>query len=387
MALTSGFGQTFFISLFNPEIRQTFSLSHGEIGSLYFAGTLASAIAVVFLGKLIDNIHIRYYTLFVTVGLSLACITMAKINSVIALTLAFFLLRLFGQGLSGHTGITTVSRVAANFRGRSVSLAGLGFSTAEIILPTLTLALVSYIGWRQTWFYYGVGVLICITLITQLLIPKLHLRHKTNTDAEPEDHSWNRSQVVRDKRFWKIAPALFSPPIISTALVFHQQSLALSKAFTLNVWAAGIAAYSIAAVLTSLLTGVLVDRYSGIKIVKLFLLPFISALLVAIFVTTAFLPFIYYALIGMTVGIAMPSISALWLELYGPAHIGSIRSLTHALMVFGSALGPVIVGLLIDWGTSWNTILIGFVVYMTLATGIMLSTKLERLNNTRADTL
>ena len=151
MTMSSGFGQTFFVSLFNPQLREAFALSHGDIGGLYFLGTLLSAATVIWLGKLIDQTDLKLYTGLVTVGLAVACLCMANVSTPITLVLAFFMLRLFGQGLSGHTGITTASRVSADFRGRSVSLSGLGYSVAEIILPFTTIILISQVGWRQTW--------------------------------------------------------------------------------------------------------------------------------------------------------------------------------------------------------------------------------------------
>ena len=378
MTMSSGFGQTFFISLFNPELRAAFSLSHGDIGGLYFIGTLFSAITVIWLGKLIDQFNLRLYTAFVTAGLAIACITMAAVNSPLMLIIAFFLLRLFGQGLSGHTGMTTASRVNAEFRGRSVSLSGLGHSAGEIALPILTLVLITQIGWRHTWNVYALLEIALIATVAQLLLRRIEFADKAPVATTTDTQSWNRAQVMRDTRFWRIAPALFSPSIISTALFFHQESLASNKGYDLSQWATGIAAYSIAAVLTSLITGVLVDRFSGVKLVRFYLLPFIAAVIVATYLAIPALPYLYYGLIGATVGIGTPSVSALWLELYGAVHIGAIRALTHACMVFGTALGPAIFGYLLDSGVSWNTLLIGSAVWMIAVTCLLVSTNLSK---------
>ena len=45
LTFLSSFGQTFFISVFAGEIRETFGLSHGEWGGIYTLGTSAAAIA------------------------------------------------------------------------------------------------------------------------------------------------------------------------------------------------------------------------------------------------------------------------------------------------------------------------------------------------------
>jgi len=378
MTLSSGFGQTFFISLFNPQLRDAFSLSHGDIGGLYFLGTLLSAITVIWLGKLIDQTNLKLYTGMVTTGLAIACLIMSNVNTTVTLVLAFFMLRLFGQGLSGHTGITTASRVDPDYRGRSVSLSGLGFSVAEIILPITTIILIGQIGWRQTWTVYALVEILIIAVAAQLLLRSVEFANKQTATAEHDSDAWNRMQVIHDRRFLRIAPALFTPSIISTALFFHQESLGVSKGYELSQWAIGISAYSIAAVLTSLVTGVLVDRFTGAAVVRFYLLPFTLAVVVAVYFPIPGLPYIYYGLIGATVGIGTPAVSALWLELYGAKHIGAIRALTHACMVFGTALGPAIFGYLLDAGASWNSLLTGSAVWMILVTILLVRTKLTK---------
>ena len=44
--------------------------------------------------------------------------------------------------------------------------------------------------------------------------------------------------------------------------------------------------------------------------------------------------------------------SSTWAEIYGVKHIGSIKALTTALMVFSTAFGTALFGLLIDKGYS-----------------------------------
>lgn len=374
MTFSSGFGQTFFISLFNSEIRTEFGLTHGEMGTIYSLATLLSAITVVWAGKLLDTMDLRWYSLLVSAGLAIACIAISRISGPVSLAGAFYLLRLFGQGLSGHTGITTASRTHPGYRGRAISCSGLGFSTAEAVLPLLVVMLIGLYGWRQVWQFAALFEILAVATVVQLLVWRFGLANQQQqlTQNLPDSASWPRKDVCKDPRFWLIAPAIFSPSIVSTALFFYQQSLAQYKGVDFRLWAGAIAAYSLAAVASSLLTGIAVDRWSGSRIVKYYLLPFCAAVLLCAYSQWTYLPIIYYALIGATIGIATPSVSALWLELYGARNIASIRSLTHAMMVFGSALGPIVFGVLLDQGSSWKLLLTGSAVWM-LAASFMLS--------------
>lgn len=387
MTFSSGLGQTFFISLFNQDLRIAFDLSHGQIGGLYFIGTLSSALTLVWAGKLLDTVKLRVYTLAVCGGLGCACLSMSVAAGSVSLAVAFFLLRLFGQGLSGHTGITTAARSPQQYRGRVISLAGLGFSISEMILPITTVWLLSLWHWRQVWQLYAGLELIFVILCSQYLLWRFYISRGDHPamSIQAEGDNWSIANVLRDRRYWLITPAIFAPSIISTGLFFHQQSLATSKGFSMVIWASAIAAFSVAAVTISLLAGLAVDRWSGATVARFLLLPFITALLVATSNQSDFLPFIYYALMGMTFGIATPAVNAMWVELYGSAHIGAIRSLVHAMMVFGSALGPAIFGVLLDQGFSWNFILLASALWMIVSSVIMCFTSLQPINSARPE--
>ena len=54
LCFLSSVGQTYFIALFGGEIRAAFGLSHGGFGTVYMAGTLASAATLMLLGRLVD---------------------------------------------------------------------------------------------------------------------------------------------------------------------------------------------------------------------------------------------------------------------------------------------------------------------------------------------
>jgi len=72
----ASYGQTFFISLFNTEIRFYYGLTDGEFGFVYAISTLFSSFFLISFAKLIDHIDLRIYSLIVTFGLLLACIGM-----------------------------------------------------------------------------------------------------------------------------------------------------------------------------------------------------------------------------------------------------------------------------------------------------------------------
>ncbi|MEK9861225.1 MAG: MFS transporter, partial [Alphaproteobacteria bacterium] len=102
LAFFSSPGQTFFISLFSGVIRDELNLSHGDFGTIYAMGTLASAATLIPLGRLVDTIKLRVIALAIIIGLTAAALHFSFVHSVITLGFGIYLLRLSGQGMMTH---------------------------------------------------------------------------------------------------------------------------------------------------------------------------------------------------------------------------------------------------------------------------------------------
>ncbi len=74
---------------------------------------------------------------------------------------------------------------------------------------------------------------------------------------------------------------------------------------------------------------------------------------------------------GINSGVMTTVMGALWPEIYGVRHLGAVRSLVFAAMVFASALGPGIVGWLIDWSVSIETQIYVMAAYCLAVSPIM----------------
>ena len=71
-------------------------------------------------------------------------------------------------------------------------------------------------------------------------------------------------------------------------------------------------------------------------------------------------------LTGITVGFQSTAITPFWAEMYGTRHLGSIKSLGAAAMVFCTALSPVVIGWQIDQDVSMKTLALWAALYILL---------------------
>jgi predicted MFS family arabinose efflux permease len=349
----SSFGQSYFLGLFNSSIRETLSITHGQFGTIYASATLCSSLLLIWVGKKIDDVNIFKFAFFVIILLSFACFFFSKISSVLLLFVAIFLMRFSGQGLMSHTASTTISRYFTKTRGKALSISWFGLSSAEFIMPVLMVYLLTIISWQNLWVIFSIIVLIFLPIVSFSLIKNLNLDSRESQDENikvEEIKQWKRIEVIKDYRFYIISLNMLAMPWIFTGFAVFQSFVQTSKGWGPYTIAQSFMSYSIFSVLTLFLSGYLIDKFTSRKLLIFMNIPLLLSAIVLFFFDTPIIAFVFLGLVGISNGFANILGSSTWAELYGVKHIGSIKALTTALMVFATAFGTALYGFLIDIG-------------------------------------
>ena len=367
----SSFGQSFFLGLFNSSIRDTLSITQGQFGSIYASATLLSSFLLIWVGKKIDDINIFKFAFFVTLLLSFSCFFFSKISSIVFLFLAIFLMRFSGQGMMSHTATTTISRYFTKSRGKALSTCWFGLSTAEFILPVLIVYLLTITTWQNIWISISLLVLIFLPITSFALIKKLNFDSREeikNEEIKEKDiKQWKRIEVLKDYRFYIICLNMLAMPWIATGVFVYQSFITESKDWGTFVIAQSFMVYSILSVITLLVSGFLIDKFTSRRLLIFMNLPLMCSIVVLIFFNNPYSAFVFLGLIGISNGFANVLGSSTWAEIYGVKYIGSIKALTTALMVFSTAFGTALFGLLIDKGFSIEDIALVSLIYMSIS--------------------
>ncbi len=376
MMFCSSFGQTFFIGLFSGVIREDLGLSHGEFGGIYSAATLASAIVLVWSGALIDRLDLRLYTCAVACGLALGCIALAGSQGALSLLLAMFLLRHLGQGLLGLSGPTATMRYVSASRGKANAIVGMGFSFGEALLPTAAIALLAALGWRGSWLLWGAALLLLAPALCLWSLRGHGQRHSAYVAtlqsqqagaAAGSQRQWTRNEVIRDPLLYLFLPALLAQPMLFTGFIFHQVQLVDEKHWELSTWAGLFVFYALVNVICKLAAGLIVDRFGAVRSVPLVCLPLGLGFLLLASSDSFLVAWGFMGLMAVSVGAYSTLSSPFFAEMYGTLHLGAIKSFTAATMVFATAVAPLIMGWLIDRGTSMDAMALAAAVYVVIA--------------------
>ena len=369
LTFTSSYGQTYFISLFAGEIMADFDLTDGQWGGIYTIGTTLSAVAMIWAGVLTDRFRVRALAVAVMLALAAASVAMALNTSATLLILVIFALRLTGQGMMSQLGSVAMVRWFEATRGKALSISSMGFSAGQAVLPVVFVALLAVTGWRNLWIVAALLVLVTIPVI-QLLLRQERTPQSMAEEAQiagMDGRHWTRGETLRSGLFLLMVPSVVGPAAWGTALFFQQVHLTEVKGWELVAYVALMPIYTLSTVVSTFLSGWAIDRFGVSRIVPLQMLPFALSFLILAFADTLFAAGVGLVIFGVGQGLMATGTSTFWAEYFGSRHIGSIKAVVAALMVFGSAIGPGITGALIDLGIDFPQQMLPIAAYYVAA--------------------
>jgi len=360
LAFFSGFGQTFLLSLYVPEIAGSFALSNTQLSSLYAVATLGSAFTLPWVGRYVDFWPLRRFTAAVITGLSAALLTLSLAPHPMVVLAGFWGLRLGGQALMGHTAISTLARAYEQARGKAISLATLGHPAGEAVLPLAVAALIAGLGWRAALQWPAAGLLLLVLPLCLWL-----LRTAPPEVAYPAGKDWKHGasglpfgpaywKLLGSPSFWSIAPAACLWGAAITAVLFFQLQLGASRGWSTHWVAGSIMAFAVANALAMMGAGLVADRLTGRRAYPFFLLPMLLGLVLLAFIRQPWVYPLVLFFIGLSNGSGSTLLNTALAEVFGTAAIGAVRSLFATVIMVSTAAGPVAFGALLDLGLSFE---------------------------------
>ena len=289
------------------------------------------------------------------------------------LFIGFFALRMLGQGSLSLVSNNVINQWWVRRRGMAMGIAGI---TAAVIgageVPVLINWLIPIYGWRIAFMLLGLGVLVVMLPLGSIFIRNrpedfgLHPDGENSVSVEndagigtPIEEHWTLPEVLRTPSFWIAGAGLSAGSMLSTGLIFHLFSIFKDSGLHSTVAASVFLPMAITTGIMHLGGGVLADRLPIRIILTISLLLQTLALIMAPFLGSLELALAFGVIMGIRSGFAMIVSNVIWAQFYGRLHLGSITGVTTTMMVAGSALGPMPLGVARDMLGSYTAVLIG----------------------------
>ena len=275
-----------------------------------------------------------------------------------------------------HASTTTISRFFEKSRGKALSTIWFGLSTAEFILPVLVTYLFLIYSWRTVWQGIAVLVILLLPFVILNTIKSINLSSREEDNSlkfkNIKIKSWRRRDVIKDFRFYIISLNMLAMPWMATGIFVYQSFIADSKMWSVYTIPKSFMIYSVTSIITLFISGILVDKFTGRKLILFMNIPLLIAMFILFQFNNEIFAYIFLGLIGVSNGLANILGSTTWAEIYGVKYIGSIKALTTAFMVFSTAFGTAIFGFLIDLGFTVENIAFVGATYIVASLALLI---------------
>ncbi len=360
-------GQTAAVSAFLDPMISELGLSRSAVSTAYLVGTLTGALAMPFVGRVLDRVGPRRTMAAVGLVFGLVLLGMSAVSGALGLTAGFVGIRLAGQGALGLVATTVTALWFTRRRGLAIGIVTATGSAGISLAPVLLERVIAGVGWRTTWALEGVVVLVVVLPIALLGLRDRpadldqHPDGQVPTEAESRaaGSGLTRAQAMRTPFFWTVLAGVAASGMLCTAVAFHQIALLGERGFSTAAAAANFLPQTAAALVSTLVVGALVDRVSPRWLTTASMGLLVTGLVSGTVVTPGWSSIGFAVAIGGAGGSIRSLESASFPRYFGTTHIGSIRGLVAAVSVGSTAFGPVLFALVRSGTGSFAPALLG----------------------------
>lgn len=235
-------------------------------------------------------------------------------------------------------------------RGLAMGLTLAGTALAQAVTPVLATYLIEGFGWRAAFpimavGWGGVAFVLCLLFFRSPADAGIRAA-KQDTSGLP---GLTIPQAWRDPGLWRIAMSTFLLMVLTIGLLIHQIPILVEAGVTPEraAWLAG--AGGLAGILGKFVTGVLVDRFRANWVGGITLgFTAFAFLLLMDGVRTPALIVVAMLINGYSAGTKLQICSYLTSRYAGLRNFGTVFGFIGSLVSLGSALGPLLAGMIYD---------------------------------------
>ncbi|MDA0301593.1 MAG: MFS transporter [Chloroflexi bacterium] len=364
-------------------LTKEFGWSRAEIGLGFSLSRLENGILGPLQGWMVDRFGPKT---MVRVGLVLIAIGFLLFSQVwsIPTFYIFYGIMALGAGLAGFMPITVI---VVNWfdrqRARALGLAQIGFAISGLVAPLVLIA-IPLLGWRNMAMLSAFIILVVGLPISGLMHARpadKGLRIDGLTEEEEarlkaEDARLNRRststlvdfsarEALRTRTFWMISLGHGSALLIVGSVMAHLYlHLTLSLGYS-DAWASAfVGVVTASQIAGQVIGGYLGDRISKRVIVITCMVMHAVGLLLLAHVNAVAATIAFAVLHGSAWGARGPLMQAIRADYFGRASFGKIMGFSSMVTMFGTVLGPWVVGWLYDRSGSYS---FGFTVIAVLS--------------------
>ena len=289
-------------------------------------------------------------------------------------------------GAALTTGSTVVARWFETRRGLAIGVAAAGMSAGQLLVIPLAAALTVWFGWRASYLWLGVGLLVVVVPIGALLVrnspEERRLRPygatgptQTAVQAAATQAAGRVSvaEAAHTLPFWLLMATFFVCGYTSNGMVLtHFMPHALEHNFTTFQASAALGVMGAMNVVGTVASGWICDRFGRRGPLATYYFVRGVSLVFLLYVWNVPSLHLWAALFGLNYISTVPPTTTLTANIYGRFSVGELSGWIFFAHQVGAALGAALAGLLFEWTGSYASAFVSAAVMAFLASGLAL---------------
>ena len=366
-------GTNYSFGVFFTPILREFGWTRAVTTGAFGLAMLLEGFGGMFMGRMNDRFGARWVVTICGLCMGGGLLLMSKISQVWQLYLYYGVM--VGIGLSGSYVplASTVTRWFERKRGLMVGIIAAGMGLGTMIMSPIANQLIQSHGWRSSYIIVGLGVIICITGLAQILknpaaddLPVSQRRIKSIEILERHAESIEMKRALKTGQLWLLCAICFLwgglSLIIFVHIAPHVIDLGFSAAQAASVLSVIGGVVFGAKIVLGIITDIIGSKRTfliglGAMFIGLFWLLFSKEL-------WALYLFAFIYSFGYAGGsVVMPTIVA---EIFGLGSHGGIFGVVNFSACCGVAVGPMLVGWLYDTSGDYQSAICYMVAFSLL---------------------
>jgi MFS family permease len=358
------------------------ALSGAAALSLLLLGAAAPVV-----GRLADRWGPRRLTIISIIVLGAGSIGAAQVTTLwqVYLTVGIFM-ALGAGGLGMTTGASLAARWFETKRGLAIGIAAGGLSAGQLIVIPLATFLTIYYGWRQSFFWLGLGLLVLILPVAFKLVrnnPEDEglrpygasgpVQTAAQVAAAQQAGRVSLSEAAQTANFWLLMSTFFVCGYTSNGIVLtHFMPHALEHNFTPFQASAALGIMGAMNIVGTIGSGWLCDRFGRRGPLATYYFLRGASLIFLLYVWDAPSLHLWAAIFGLNYISTVPPTTTLTANIFGRYSVGELSGWIFFSHQVGAALGAALAGWLFEWTGSYSSAFVSAAVMGFLAAGLTL---------------
>lgn len=361
------FAATFFYgfgTIFN-EVVDEFGWSVAATSLAFSLRSEVGGIAAPLIGGMVDRFGAQRIILLGIVISTLGVLAMSYIQELWHFYVAMIIIAFGSSSAGGQVGLAAIATWFEARRARAMSLMTVGGGLGGLLVVVIAW-LVEQIGWRDALrvmalFMATFGTLVAMNVRSRPLDhpqPMDGRRYLDELGAEiPTAARWGIAwrSALRTRPFLMLALGMIALSFGTTAVVVHQipyleREIGASKALA----GSSVAVFTLTSIVGRLGFGILADRYQKRHMMAISTSLVVVGLPILTFANSFAMAMLAILLIAPGFGGSIPVRPAILADYFGTRYFGTMNGIAALLMTTGGALGPWVVGYMVDRTGSYD---------------------------------